>query len=87
MNAGGNVRNWKKRYFVLSSSTLQYYKTEEDKKPKGSVNLKVARGVRSQSQCKTEWPKDAKNGSCFGIATEGRTYYLYSAETDTADLQ
>jgi hypothetical protein len=37
---GGRFKNWKKRYFVLNSNTLYYYKREEDKEPKGAISLK-----------------------------------------------
>jgi hypothetical protein len=37
---GGRIKTWKKRYFVLNSNTLYYYKSEGDKEPKGAISLK-----------------------------------------------
>ena len=84
---GGNLRNWKRRYFVLDSSTLKYYKKETNKKQKGTLDLTKARGVRTQKQCKVDWPKDAKEGLCFGIAIEGRTFYLYTDDSNEATVK
>lgn len=70
----------------MTESTLTYYKDEGGKK-KGKVKLAVARGVRSPASCKVEWPRDAREDLCFGIATESRTYYLYSTEIDAAGVQ
>ena len=82
--AGGKYRNWKKRYFVLSGTTVQYYVNKGDAVAKGQIDLSAGRGVRKRHQCSLEWPKDAKNGLCFGLSTEGRTYYLYG--TDKSDI-
>lgn len=75
--AGGSYRNWKKRYFILSDASLKYYTKEGDNTPKKVIDLKQGRGVRNRKQCELEWPKDAKPGLSFGLATESRTYYLY----------
>lgn len=83
--AGGTGGSWKKRYFVLEDSTLSYFKTEESKKAKGCIQLTEGRGVRQRKQCKVEWPSDAKEDLCFGIATESRTYYIYA--TDMQSVQ
>ena len=85
IHVGGSGGGWKKRYFVLEDSTLQYFKTEESKKPKGCIKLNEGRGVRQREQCKVEWPSDAKEDLCFGVATESRTYYVYT--TDMQSVQ
>ena len=87
MYVGGAVRNWKRRYFVLDGNTLSYYKNERDQKCKGKVVLSDGRGVRKQQECKVEWPSDAKDGLCFGVATASRTYYIYTTEFDTSTVQ
>lgn len=77
-HAGGSYRNWKKRYFVLSNSSLQYFAKEGDQTPKGTIDLTQGRGIRTKDQCELEsWPKEAKPGLAFGLAIEGRTYYIY----------
>lgn len=75
--AGGSYKNWKKRYFILRESTLQYYKKEGEPAPKGVVDLSTGRGVRSMKQCDLDWPDCARPGQSFGLAVEHRTYYLY----------
>lgn len=82
---GGSGGGWKKRYFVLEDCTLRYFKTEESKKPKGCIKLNEGRGVRQREQCKVEWPSEAKEDLCFGVATESRTYYVYA--TDMQSVQ
>ena len=74
---GGSYRNWKKYYFVLSENSLSYYKKEGDPTPKRSIDLATGRGVRTRDQCDLEWPKAAKPGLSFGLATEARTFYIY----------
>ncbi len=74
---GGSFKSWKVRYFVLKKSCLEYYKDESDEVPKGTIDLKTARGVRTRDQCDLEWPDKAKPGRCFGIALESRTFYFY----------
>ena len=69
-------------YFVLDSSTLKYYKKETDKKPKGKLDLTMGRGVRAQDRCKVDWPESTEEGLRFGIAIEGRTFYVYTDESN-----
>lgn len=83
--SGGKYRNWKKRYFVFEGTTLQYFVNKGDAVARGNIDLSSGRGVRKRFQCSLEWPKEAKNGLCFGLATEGRTYYLYG--TDKTEIE
>ena len=78
--AGGSYRNWKKRYFVLSGNSLEYYKNEGDASPKGIIDLTAGRGVRDREQCDLEWPDKARLGRSFGVAVEARTFYLYGED-------
>jgi hypothetical protein len=83
---GGTYRNWRKRHFVLKGTTLSYYKNEGDPQPKGSIDLTTGRGVRAKKETQDlEWPKEAKANVSFGIAVEGRTYYVYG--TDPNEIQ
>ena len=75
--SGGSYRSWKKRYFVLSDVELKYFTKEGENTPKKVIDLKRGRGIRDRDQCDLEWPKEAKPGLSFGLATETRTYYLY----------
>ncbi len=81
---GGAYRNWKKRYFVLHDSALNYYIKEGDETPKGSIDLTTGRGVRNKLQCKSveQWPKDADYDTTFGLAVENRTYFIYGKDKD-----
>lgn len=85
MYLGGKYRNWKKRYFVLKGTSIQYFVNQGDAVARGNIDLTKARGVRKRNHCALDWPKDAKNGLCFGISTEERTYYLYG--TDKTEIE
>ena len=78
---GGSYRNWKKRYFTLKGNSLHYYKNKECTEEKGVIDLTTGLGVRKQSQCgELQWPKEAKSGVSFAIATKSRTFYLYGSD-------
>lgn len=77
LSTGGAYRNWKKFYFVLTDSSLSYYKKEGDTTPKRRIDLTTGRGMRTREQCDIEWPKSAKANLSFGVATEERTFYIY----------
>ena len=83
--SGGKYRNWKKRYFVLTGTTVRYYVNEGDAAARGEIDLATGRGVRQRHHCSLEWPKEAKEGISFGLSTEGRTFYLYG--TDKEDIE
>ncbi len=36
---GNNIKNWKKRLFVLHENVLHYFASEEDLQPKGTITL------------------------------------------------
>ena len=79
---GGSYRNWKIRHFVLTETTLHYYKTPDDPKEKGSIDLTTGRGVRTMKHTQgIEWPDDVKANYAFAIATEKRTYYMYGTSS------
>jgi len=76
---GGGFRNWKKRWCVLKEESLSYYVKQGDTKPKKTIDLKEARGVRTKDQCSLEnWPGDAT--FCFGLATSKRTWFFYGSD-------
>jgi hypothetical protein len=47
--AGGQVQNWKQRYFVLMPTSLDYYKDETAKTKKGSILFTKDTTVTSMS--------------------------------------
>ena len=78
---GGAYKSWKARYFVLKGNSLEYYKSEGDGSPKGTIDLTEARGVRTREQCSLmNWPDKARPGRSFGVAVENRTFYMYGED-------
>ena len=81
MCVGGQYRNWKKRYFVLKGTVLAYYEREGDKQAKGLIDLTKGYGVREKVETMglggVDWPEHVHKCVAFGVAIEGRTYYLY----------
>ncbi|XP_078262285.1 pleckstrin homology domain-containing family H member 1 isoform X2 [Rhinoraja longicauda] len=67
LKMGGQVRTWKRRWFMLRNSEILYYKSPSDviRKPQGRIELgsscRVVRGEGAQT---------------FQLVTESRTYYL-----------
>ena len=86
--SGGSYRNWKRRYFILRSSTLSYYAEEGDKTPKGVIDLTHGRGIRSKGECQLEegeWPTSASQQLAFGLALEERTFFMYGLDEDAVE--
>ena len=70
----------------MKSDTLLYYCKEDDPEPKGIIDLTEGRGVRNKNKTHgLEWPDEAKDKLSFGLAIEGRTFYLYG--TDPEDIK
>jgi len=64
---GEIVKSWKKRWFVLGTETLCYYKNQKEDKPLGVVRLRDITKVNASSR---------KNKSCLEVVTTRRTYYF-----------
>lgn len=64
---------------MLRGTELSYYKKEGDTKPKGVIDLKAGRGIRTMKHISEgiEWPEDVQANYAFAIATSTRTYYIY----------
>lgn len=77
--------SFKKRYFILSGTTLTYYENDKTKKPSGEIDLTKGIGVREKEDCSSTvtWPKRI-DILCFGVATTVRTFYL--AGEDMAEV-
>ena len=66
---------------MLSEFFLYYYKNKDAPMAKGVIDLTIGRGVRPMEHCcNVQWPARVGANVCFGLATEARTYYLYSDE-------
>ncbi|XP_067895724.1 pleckstrin homology domain-containing family H member 1 isoform X2 [Heterodontus francisci] len=67
LKMGGQVKTWKRRWFVLRNGEILYYKSPSDviRKPQGRIELssssRIVRGEGAQT---------------FQLVTEKRTYYL-----------
>jgi len=72
---GSVVKNWKKRTFRLSGSTIFYFKKPTDTTPAGTISMVEATRT---PDCLSEPLPDHPN--CFVICTPGRDYFV-SAET------
>jgi len=64
---GGRIKTWKKRWFVLDSSKLTYYRDMNEINPLGTISLQVCEGVLEDATTK-------KN--CFMVVTKARTYKM-----------
>jgi len=67
---GSVVKNWKKRWFVLSGSNLLYFKKQKDVFPAGVILVKDAKLI----DCVAELI-DNKT-FCFMISTPGRDFFI-----------
>lgn len=72
--AGGKLKTWRKRWFVLKNGVLTYYKSQSDinRKPQGQIVL--------DEICKIT---RAEGSNTFEIDTGKKTYYL-TADSITA---
>lgn len=66
---GGNIKNWKKRWFELYSDekVLKYYINPNNRKLKGSIS------IEGTTVCEHV---DESRSNCFKIIGKGRTYFL-----------
>jgi hypothetical protein len=72
--SGFTPKNWRRRWFVLKSGKLYYYKTSFDVSATGIVDL-VGYNIEAAT--------DTKRKNCFKATQEGmRTYYF---QTDTSE--
>jgi len=76
---GGNVKNWKKRYCVLSSTRRELYYYESDKgKQMGVVDLRQATSVRASIEPKAPGP-------AIEIVTKDRVWVFASTTKQDCD--
>jgi len=58
---GHNVRNWKRRWFILRQSVLEYYASPKDATPRGVIRLDDVCAVVPEAEC------DAEHQFCFEV--------------------
>eukprot|EP00013_Stygamoeba_regulata_P023768 CAMPEP_0177647334 /NCGR_PEP_ID=MMETSP0447-20121125/10243_1 /TAXON_ID=0 /ORGANISM="Stygamoeba regulata, Strain BSH-02190019" /LENGTH=1221 /DNA_ID=CAMNT_0019149909 /DNA_START=85 /DNA_END=3750 /DNA_ORIENTATION=- len=66
---GGSYGKWQRRFFVLKSNFLSYFKDPKDAKPAGLIDLENARVYRTNSKKKADI-------HAFEVVTPNRTYYI-----------
>eukprot|EP00117_Sycon_ciliatum_P030042 scpid66550/ scgid23783/ len=89
---GGRVRNWKRRFFVLTTTgRLTYYDKESDAESGtgalGIIDIQKALYVtrRVKEEEPGAWPDAAPVNVCFTIITNDRNYGVYSEQDKDAD--
>ena len=75
---GENVKNWKKRWFVLKDNKLTYYAGKSDKTPKGSIALSLAvpKDGAHTAGTSIKGLSDHSYAYTFEIVVTGRVYYI-----------
>eukprot|EP01137_Pigoraptor_chileana_P018881 Opistho-2@79062 len=68
---GGNVKSWKRRWFALKDDKLIYFKSFEDKKPLGIIDLHM---------CSSVTEAESENGvtNSFALVSPSRKFYFYA---------
>jgi hypothetical protein len=80
---GGNVKSWKKRWFVVKDNKLAYYSGPGEKTPKGSIALAVSHvKVCADDARSLGCPEDA---FMFELITTGRVYYIGAPSVEERD--
>jgi len=74
---GGVWKTWRKRWFVLESPSLKYFKHEGDKEPAGTIDLKSCGHIRGVQYKKSKFT--------FQVQTPSRTYYMCGENADDRD--
>jgi len=70
---GAIVKSWKRRYFVLKGTILEYYE-KPGKKQCGTINLNNASSVATSAECKKPY--------LFKIVIPGSRTYFIAAESE-----
>ncbi|XP_067858386.1 pleckstrin homology domain-containing family A member 1 isoform X4 [Heptranchias perlo] len=68
---GAVMKNWKRRYFILDENSINYYKSDLDKEPLRSIQLKEVNKVQ---ECKQR--EILLRDNLFEIVTNFRTFYV-----------
>lgn len=73
---GGNIKNWKTRWFVMRKNELMYFRDRTDKSPIRTIDLNEAR------QCEIDNSKGREY--CFRLVLPWRTFYMCASSRDEA---
>ncbi|KAJ3436326.1 sesquipedalian [Anaeramoeba flamelloides] len=63
---GGTIKNWKKRWFILTDTNFFYYKNQKSEIPKGEISLKDVK-ITILNEKKLNFSIDATNRRTFYI--------------------
>jgi hypothetical protein len=86
---GGNVKNWKSRWFVLNATSLNYFETEKDSrgtsKPLGSILVSSIEAATIQACTATGSPPHSGN-FCLQFQSAGRDWlFCATSQRDRDD--
>jgi len=70
---GGNVKNWKKRWFILGKETLSYYRSEQSLRILGVINLKEVTNIEIITN-----QRKRRGVDLIEVTTPRRIYYIYA---------
>ena len=73
---GGFIKNWKNRWFVLTSDMIIYYRVP-NREEMGRFEL--------NPECSVSIENDLKNGPCFSVSTSKRKYLIVANSNETRD--
>jgi Putative GTPase activating protein for Arf/PH domain len=75
---GGDRRNWKRRFFVLTDAHLAYYKSAHADVPVGVIQLAL-------SKVRPAPVEDTKKAHCFQLVRPNRVYLLQADSKEEVD--
>ena len=82
---GGNIKNWKKRFFTLRTNKVLYYYRDINKDPQGEIDLNEPSFEIREGTCEDGcWSKIPLERTMV-LVTRVRRYYLYSETVHEAD--
>ena len=82
---GGNIKNWKKRFFTLRTNQVLYYYRDIAKDPLGEIDLNDSNfSIREGTLEDGCWSKISLD-RCMVMVTKLRKYYLYSETIHETD--
>jgi len=77
---GGNFKNWRRRWFVLTDESLSYFKEKEDDIPIQAIEMRVCSAIKYMDDPETS------GGFIFALSTPGRMY-KFAASTEAERVQ
>ncbi|CAH1793637.1 unnamed protein product [Owenia fusiformis] len=74
---GGNVQNWKTRWFTLEKNRLKYFKEKTDKEPVKTLDLHEC------ENCMMDYTIEKPN--CFTLMFSWRKFFIYASTAEDAE--